>query len=247
MALVDRAVGGETVEVAVAVGVPEVAAASALHDHRALLGHAAEVHPEVAVYHIGLGYCAGRDGRFDEAVKATVAAGGPTDGLRQLFADDDWFTDADSNACRWFHKFPNTALKNTTSNGPRSRGISMKFPHQNLTIEVPLVQMNALMGLLSETLMTAIAQSPPRKSRLVRMLTGRSEKVRLNTLGKLRHNSQQLRDSLDDLIIATKTQAATLEESEVPPSIVEMVYLIASIDRPESEQTDLFPLTGQPQ
>ncbi len=38
------------------------------------------------------------DFRFDEAVKATVAAGGPTDGLRQLFADDDWFTDADSNA-----------------------------------------------------------------------------------------------------------------------------------------------------
>ncbi len=38
------------------------------------------------------------DFRFDETIKSTVASGGPTDNLAALFADDDWFTDADSNA-----------------------------------------------------------------------------------------------------------------------------------------------------
>ena len=38
------------------------------------------------------------DFRFDETVKATVATAGPTDSLAKLFADDDWFTDDDSNA-----------------------------------------------------------------------------------------------------------------------------------------------------
>lgn len=35
---------------------------------------AAERHPQVAMYHIGLGYCAGEDGRFDEAVQHTRRA-----------------------------------------------------------------------------------------------------------------------------------------------------------------------------
>ncbi len=39
-----------------------------------LYAAAAEVHPEVAIYHIGLAYCAGKDGRFDEAVKHTRRA-----------------------------------------------------------------------------------------------------------------------------------------------------------------------------
>lgn len=34
-----------------------------------LYREAAERHPQVAIYHIGLGYCAGQDGRFDEAVQ----------------------------------------------------------------------------------------------------------------------------------------------------------------------------------
>ena len=38
------------------------------------------------------------DFRFHDAVVATVAASQPTDRLRDTFADDDWFTDADSNA-----------------------------------------------------------------------------------------------------------------------------------------------------
>lgn len=36
------------------------------------------------------------DFRFDAAVKGAVAYNGPTDGLQTLFADDDWFIDADS-------------------------------------------------------------------------------------------------------------------------------------------------------
>jgi tetratricopeptide (TPR) repeat protein len=39
-----------------------------------LYAAAAEVHPEVAIYHIGLGYCAGENGRFDDAVKHTRRA-----------------------------------------------------------------------------------------------------------------------------------------------------------------------------
>jgi len=39
-----------------------------------LYAAAAELHPEVAIYHIGLGYCAGENGRFDEAVKHTRRA-----------------------------------------------------------------------------------------------------------------------------------------------------------------------------
>ena len=38
------------------------------------------------------------DFRFDGAVKGAVAYNGPTDGLRNLFVDDDWFTDDNSNA-----------------------------------------------------------------------------------------------------------------------------------------------------
>ena len=34
-----------------------------------LYAAAVEMHPEVAIYHTGLGYCAGKDDRFDEAVK----------------------------------------------------------------------------------------------------------------------------------------------------------------------------------
>jgi Flp pilus assembly protein TadD len=34
-----------------------------------LYAAAVEMHPEVAIYHIGLGYCAGKDNHFDEAVK----------------------------------------------------------------------------------------------------------------------------------------------------------------------------------
>ena len=39
-----------------------------------LYAAAAEVHPKVAIYHIGLGYCAGANGRFDDAVKHTRRA-----------------------------------------------------------------------------------------------------------------------------------------------------------------------------
>ena len=39
-----------------------------------LYAAAAEVHPEVAIYHVGLGYCAGKAGRFGEAVKHTRRA-----------------------------------------------------------------------------------------------------------------------------------------------------------------------------
>ncbi len=39
-----------------------------------LYAAAAEIHPEVAIYRIGLGYCAGRNGRFDDAVKHTRRA-----------------------------------------------------------------------------------------------------------------------------------------------------------------------------
>jgi pullulanase/glycogen debranching enzyme len=38
------------------------------------------------------------DFRFDGAVKGVVAYNGPTHNLRDLFADDNWFTDDDSNA-----------------------------------------------------------------------------------------------------------------------------------------------------
>ena len=38
------------------------------------------------------------DFRFNGTVGGVVASSAPTDGLRTLFADDDWFTDADSNA-----------------------------------------------------------------------------------------------------------------------------------------------------
>ncbi len=38
------------------------------------------------------------DFRFDGTVKGVVASSSPTDNLRNLFADDNWFTDDDSNA-----------------------------------------------------------------------------------------------------------------------------------------------------
>ena len=44
------------------------------------------------------------DFRFDEKVRSAVSAGNATAELRTLFADDDWFTDADSNASA-LHKF----------------------------------------------------------------------------------------------------------------------------------------------
>ncbi len=79
------------------------------------------------------------------------------------------------------------------------------------------------------------AESPKSKSRLVRILTGRSESVRVKTLANLQGDTHQLRESLGDLIDATKVQAKALKESDLPPSIVQMINMIASVDTPESE------------
>lgn len=82
---------------------------------------------------------------------------------------------------------------------------------------------------------SAPGQSTAGKSRLVRMLTGRSEKVRLNSVFQLRHDRKRLNESLDDLIEAVGIQAESLVDSELPPSMAELIYLVGSIDRRESE------------
>ncbi len=81
----------------------------------------------------------------------------------------------------------------------------------------------------------ATAQSPPSRSRLVRILTGRSESVRLHALLRLRHDTRLLHASLDELIVAVNLLADDLGDSELTTSLVEMVRLIGSVDRPESE------------
>ena len=78
-------------------------------------------------------------------------------------------------------------------------------------------------------------QSTAGKSRLLRMLTGRSEPVRLSAVYKLRQNRQALNDSLDDLLQALQIQADSLVDSELPPSMAELIYLVGSVDRSESE------------
>ena len=75
-----------------------------------------------------------------------------------------------------------------------------------------------------------------RKSRLVRMLTGRSERVRYNAVLRLRHDRAQSVASLDELLTALEIQAETLIDSDLPPSLVELVYLVASIDQPKVEE-----------
>ncbi len=82
---------------------------------------------------------------------------------------------------------------------------------------------------------SAVAGSPTGKSRLERVLTGRNELVRMNALLRLRHDGQQLRESLDDLIAAVKLHSDTVGDADLPPSMVEMVNLIGSVDCPESE------------
>lgn len=90
------------------------------------------------------------------------------------------------------------------------------------------------------TVIVVVSQLPAsaqRKSdsRLVRMLTGRNETVRMNSLMRMRYDRELLAKSYDELLIAIERQTESLAESELPPSMVEMIALVSSVERPESE------------
>ena len=72
-------------------------------------------------------------------------------------------------------------------------------------------------------------------SRLVRMLTGRSDAVREGALTRLRNSERLLASSHDELILATRTLVTEAEEGSVSPCLVQMIDLIGQVDRPESE------------
>lgn len=84
---------------------------------------------------------------------------------------------------------------------------------------------------------TQSAAASPRRSqsRLVRMLTGRNETVRLNAVFRLRNNREARLRSVEDLLTAVAIQAEALRSQEIPPSLAELAYLLGTIDRPEVE------------
>lgn len=72
-------------------------------------------------------------------------------------------------------------------------------------------------------------------TRLVRMLTGRNEQVRMRTLLRMRQDPEQLSEGYWSLLSALEKETQADDDSYIPPSLVEMIDLIASVDRPESE------------
>lgn len=73
-------------------------------------------------------------------------------------------------------------------------------------------------------------------SALLRTLTGRSEEIRFRALAGINASQNKLHH-LDDLICAAKRNASETSPDElVRPSTVQLIYMIGSIDSPETER-----------
>ena len=73
-------------------------------------------------------------------------------------------------------------------------------------------------------------------SRLVRVLTGRNETIRLRAIAELENAPVLKRQSLDDLVAAITAQVADTDATELArPSTSRLINLIGTVDSPESE------------
>lgn len=74
------------------------------------------------------------------------------------------------------------------------------------------------------------------ESTLLRTLTGRNEAIRLRVIASFNGDPASKRESLGDLIAATRRNAAeTANDELVRPSTVQLISLIGGVDSPDSE------------
>ncbi len=73
-------------------------------------------------------------------------------------------------------------------------------------------------------------------AKLIRVLSGRNETVRLRTIAALERDPPRKRRSLGDLISAVASQVKDIKADEIArPSTVRLIHLVGSVDSPQSE------------
>jgi von Willebrand factor type A domain len=82
----------------------------------------------------------------------------------------------------------------------------------------------------------AVVWGEDHDTKLVKVLCGRSEEIRLRTIMQLEANPQAKREALDDLVVAADRNVSESVRTElVRPSTVRLIYLIASTESPDAE------------
>lgn len=102
--------------------------------------------------------------------------------------------------------------------------------------------MEQRVAILFGLLLTAIAppavwSKPPRDSRLLKMLTGRSEQVRLRAVNGIGSDGASQKAALDDMVAAVRQHAEETGADDLArPSTVQLIYRVGGVDDPRSEQ-----------
>ena len=95
-----------------------------------------------------------------------------------------------------------------------------------------------LAGCLPANLLTDLSAEEPGTSRLAKILVGRNESLRQQALRPLRKDLRQKIKVLEDLIFALESNIDRLKDrDQLPPSTVEIIDIVASVNRPSAKQT----------
>lgn len=93
-----------------------------------------------------------------------------------------------------------------------------------------------MLGLLLVLVTTNSGLCAERESKLTRVLSGRSEPIRLQTIAQLENDPRSRRESLDELIDVVDLYLEELEKTElIRQSTVRLIYLIASTQSDDAE------------